>query len=458
MHRTFGRFAPGSLIMAILALTCLAFAGEVVGASPSWAASGWFRVPHDEAIFGGGDAMMFGVESSSSGFVAVGYDGTLDAAAVWWSTDGTTWQRSPYDTSFAKAEMDDVAEGPQGTIAVGHADNGYDLDSAVWIGAGNTWSGVPEDPAVFGGSGDQYMKAIAAGGPGWVAVGSAEYGDAAVWTSVDGMNWMRVPHDEAVFGGAQSQVMAGVTAGGPGVVAVGSDRGLDAAAVWTSVDGVNWARVPHDEAVFGGPALQSMEAVTAGGPGLVAVGSDSSGADSDAAVWTSVNGLTWTRVPHDETVFGGSEDQVMKDVTAGGPGLIAVGFDQKGADQDAAVWTSVDGLTWERTPHNEAVFGGSGGEAMRAVAVDDSGLVVAVGLQSTANDTDAAVWVNNEWPPLPERVDPTRIPVPTDGPVLIDDPSWFALRYVAVGIVVLALVVGLLGWRVLAGRGSSRTR
>jgi hypothetical protein len=162
---------------------------------------------------------------------------------------------------------------------------------------------------------------VTTGGPGLVAVGGLDPG-AAVWTSVDGFTWSRVPHDESVFG---SGVMNSVTAGGPGLVAVGEDN--DDAAVWTSVDGFTWSRVPHDEVVFegvgnpeiwGGLSFLSMASVTSGGPGLVAVGGDIFG----AVVWTSVDGFTWSRVPHDEAVFGSG---VMSSVTAGGPGLVAVG-------------------------------------------------------------------------------------------------------------------------------------
>ena len=43
--------------------------------------------------------------------------------------------------------------------------------------------------------------------------------------------------------------------------------------------------------------------------------------DEHAAVWTSVDGITWSRVPHDEGVFGGDDgedDQRMNSVIAGG--------------------------------------------------------------------------------------------------------------------------------------------
>ena len=58
--------------------------------------------------------------------------------------------------------------------------------------------------------------------------------------------WSRVPHDDAVFRAETLQLVTGVTAGGPGVVAVGFGDGN--AVVWTSPDGLSWSRVPNDDA------------------------------------------------------------------------------------------------------------------------------------------------------------------------------------------------------------------
>ncbi len=79
-----------------------------------------------------------------------------------------------------------------------------------------------------------------------------------------------------------------------------------------------WSRVPHDETVFGGEYAQTMWSVTVGGPGLVAVGWDEL---RGAVVWTS-DGVTWSRVPHEAAVFGGG---LLLSVIVGGPGLVAVG-------------------------------------------------------------------------------------------------------------------------------------
>ena len=71
----------------------------------------------------------------------------------------------------------------------------------------------------------------------------------------------------------------------------------------------------------------------------MAVGFQVSGGGEDAAVWTSPDGINWTRVPHDENVFGGGK--VMVAVAAGGP-LVAVGYDLSGDDLDTIVWTTTE--------------------------------------------------------------------------------------------------------------------
>ena len=365
----------------------------------------WSRVPHDEAVFGGARGQwMRSVTVGGPGLVAVGSvgndgdDGDANAA-VWASVDGLTWSRVPLDEAAlggARGQwMNSVTVGGPGLVAVG-SDGRF---AAVWTSVdGVTWSRVPHDEAVFGGADNQGMNSVTVGGPGLVAVGWVENdgeingdGAAAVWTSVDGVTWLRVPHDEAALGGAGFQGMSSVTVGGPGLVAVGVGAGrmtVDEghvdwevkAAVWTSVDGVTWSRVPHDEAVFGGVGGQGMRSVTVGGPGLVAVGFDQPGDDvpsgraRDAAVWTSVDGATWSRVPHDVTLFGGTGNQRMYEVTAAGAGLVAVGADGGfyANRPDAVVWTSVDGITWSRVAHDEAVFGGT---EMRSVTVAGAGLV-----------------------------------------------------------------------------------
>ena len=365
-------------------------------------------VPEVQPDFRG--AGLSSVTAGGPGLVAVGSAGS--GPAVWTSVDGITWSRVPHDEEIfgTSGWITDVTAGGPGLVAVGADTSDEPWSVAVWTSAdGLTWSRVPHDEAVFGDAG---LSSVTVGGPGLVAVGKVNYGpdeltgdDAAVWTSVDGLTWSRVPHDEAVFGGTGNMNMLDVTAGGPGLVAVGRDGQnvwdyalWQVAAVWTSVDGLTWSRVPHDEAVFGDTygefpsadpdsdeawAGQAMLSVTAGGPGLVAVGWDTPSDESwRAAVWTSIDGLTWSRVPHAEEIFGTSGYWGVVGVTAGGPGLVAVGD---------AVWTSVDGLTWSRGPDVETGLGLGPWEEATGWGVTAGGPgLVAVG----KTGSDGAVWTS----------------------------------------------------------------
>ena len=318
--------------------------------------------------------------------------------------------------------MFSVTVGGPGLVAVGMDRSvGEEWDAAVWTSPdGITWERVAHDEAVFGGARRQVMNSVTVGGPGLVAVGSeVSIGadgdwDAVVWTSPDGVTWDRVPDDEAVFSGDGYQTMFSVTAAGPGLVAVGADArvGDRNTAVWASVDGTVWSRVvPYGEADFGvvivgGEMVVGETNVTVGGPGLVAVGSAGTLEERDpqgnqtvtfsgvAAVWTSVDGITWSRVPHE----GGMAFQAMKSVTVAGVELIAVGLAGSHSGWDAAVWTSPDGIAWSRIPHDESVFGGAGSPRMSSVTVGGPGLV-AVGWDASGdggsdNDFgDAAVWI-----------------------------------------------------------------
>jgi DNA-directed RNA polymerase specialized sigma24 family protein len=78
-----------------------------------------------------------------------------------------------------------------------------------------------------------------------------------------------------------------------------------------------WSRVLNEHDVFGSEGNQGIAAITEGGPGFVAVGSDDSLGSERAAAWTSVDGSTWSRVPDDGTDFGTSDNETLRDVTVG---------------------------------------------------------------------------------------------------------------------------------------------
>lgn len=273
------------------------------------------------------------------------------------------------------------------------------------------WQRVGDQPDFHAPHG--VMEAVVAAGPRLVAVGDGcATGDAichaAVWTSIDGSTWTRVPDgpvfDVGAYTATRRGEMTDVIVGGPGVIAVGRSHGPTdrRAVVWTSTDGLSWTRVPYGD-VF---ARGTIEAVTAGGPGYVAVGGEVIGTHGRAAVWTSSDGSSWSLVP-DGPVFDvggpgtfndGRNHGAMVDVVAAGPGLVAVGSacaEQGGACR-AAVWTSADGKGWSRVP-DAPVFDGNMYALTRwaggLVAVGDNGKGT---LPRAWTSTDGLQWTASE--------------------------------------------------------------
>jgi hypothetical protein len=361
-------FGRGSSRMAIQDVIAggpgLVAVGHAGGRAMVWTSrdgSPWSRLPWNQTVFGG--ARMNSVTTGGPGLVAVG-DGErrdncctygIASAIVWTSPDGIIWSRVPYnETVFDGASMNSVTTGGPGLVAVGNEawEDDEQSDVVVWTSTdGITWSRVPHDNAAFD---DASMVSVVAGAFGLVAVGTGwddaavgadwDDGRAAVWTSPDGITWSRIRSDETVFG--ENTEMNSVTMGGPGLVAVGTDwSDGGSAAVWTSPDAITWSRVPHDDAVFASPDQYEMDDVIAGGSGLIAVGSESQGEEceqctfwdgtSAAAVWTSPDAITWSRMPNAELIFGGAR---MRSVAVGGPGLVAVGESKYGYASDAVVW------------------------------------------------------------------------------------------------------------------------
>jgi hypothetical protein len=203
------------------------------------------------------------------------------------------------------------------------------------------------------------------------------------------ITWRRIEDTDATR--FQDSPIEAITAGGPGFIAVGTEQAATPdggfavdAAVWVSSDGETWQRLESD--VFGagtadpGDAIgqmgtQWMSDVAAIGDRIVAVGYE----DYAAAVWTSVDGYTWERVVDDD-LPPGTTDSYMDAVATYEGGFIAVGRHRG----DAAVWLSPDGLDWTQVVDDDLRGDSDGQASLEDVAAFDGGFV-AVGDKGWAN-------------------------------------------------------------------------
>jgi hypothetical protein len=224
---------------------------------------------------------------------------------------------------------------------------------------------------------------------GWVAIGASD-GDGALWTSKTGKrSWVLQQPEE--FDGQRIQDIRSVTRNGNILVAGGTDEagGDFDGALWRS-KGVTWRRV-HAGEVLGGPGDQVVITVEPHDDGFVAVGFDEKNGDSDAAVWLSRGGGSWERVPSNGDLAGHG-DQVMMGVTSTSMGLVAVGqVTHTDGEIDGAIWTSTNGNQWDLQTSRE--YASPGGEQQIKWVVAKNGFLVAGGwVEQPGGDLDAAVW------------------------------------------------------------------
>jgi hypothetical protein len=153
--------------------------------------------------------------------------------------------------------------------------------------------------------------------------------------------------------------------------------------------GIEWEIA--NSASAGDANATAARAVTAGGPGFVAVGRSclpgAPGRDfqCNGGVQVSSDGLTWEAVPPQAALEVGSyfptsgPGAEMIGVAARPDAIVAIGYAFEGGTPSAkngvlrpAIWLSRDGRTWERVPHS-TVFDGA---RFRAIAATEDGFIV----------------------------------------------------------------------------------
>jgi hypothetical protein len=165
-------------------------------------------------------------------------------------------------------------------------------------------------------------------------------------------------------------VMAGPDGG---LVAFGLDRTTADVVVWDSDDGVHWRESSQPSGVLGGSGDVPTTGVL-GGPGIMVVGWATSTEGRQRAIWSSVDGRTWSRTAD---LGVASEDLTL----AAGPAGMMVWT------PSGRAWVSEDGNAWRSTD--------IGREGISDVAVDDEGFVVVGRSGSVAflvTSRDGKVW------------------------------------------------------------------
>lgn len=341
----------------------------------------------DLPVYGPDFKTLVGYSVAGQGFEPLGVTGTTPPTAPSSiapslspnpnAAAGFSWRAIAISTS-STLEIDTVAGLPDGYIAAAQI-SGEPGALTLWrTSDGISWQELPASPAFSeepAGWYDSIASVIEPSSGHLVAVGSANNGDASAfnavaWTSSDnGLTWQRA----SVAGGADA-AMRDVAATSNGFVAVGVDGhpsggtqmiGIRGAAVWTSPDGMHWARTSTQPSFAGG----QMDHVTAAGSVVVATGLDvPTGSGSVAPpLWRSTDGLTWARAtPVSPTPLSLGADAAIWTGTS----FVVSGTQILGDGR--YIWTSTDGLSW-----SIADVQGARAPSLAGLAISGSTIVLA---------------------------------------------------------------------------------
>jgi hypothetical protein len=332
----------------------------------------------------GGQADLLDVASTRHGLVAVGFLDKDISADAWLSADGRTWARILDFPAGEGSQAVAVTDGPHGIVAVGRAGT----HAASWRSDdGQTWEPAADGPALHAATQIQ-MTAVTGTADGYAAVGYlgslAGPIEARFWWSPDGRDWTLVGTDADVEASRAVAIVAAPDGGLVAVGATGDAKNADGSAAWTSPDGQSWTRVSSD-------ALRDgvVRGITAApGVGFLAVGSDAS--STRAMVWRSPDGRTWEVAPDAASLDNFGLKIEMDDVAWDGTRFLAGGHRLFGTQfPTGLLWVSSDGLSWERANESAALSQGR----ISGVTAGGPGLV-AVGTYGSPDFAIPTVWLS----------------------------------------------------------------
>ena len=283
-----------------------------------------------------------------------------------------------------------------GPTPTGVASPGSELWTAADVEESTAVTDAPPSPPVFcspcHGTSITLLFGVAPTPHGWLAVGLEEPpAEAAIWSSPDARTWRRIEG----FPAANGSVALAVASIGQRVVVAGRDNA--GAISWASTDGVQWSVAPPAGALEGPAGATRMTSVVAWKNRFVAAGySDDPAHNTEtAAVWSSTDGLTWQRVGIGNPAFQAAH---VLGLAASAAGLVAIGTTGSETRGTGVAWSSPDGTAWTRSASAALANG-----IPRAVTPFGSGFA-AVGLR--AQDDGALSWTSgagSAWDAAPDQ-------------------------------------------------------
>jgi hypothetical protein len=280
---------------------------------------------------------------------------TRQAAAIWVSSLGRGWELLPHREEFEGARMTSVGSDGRRHVVVGQLLDTAEPRPAIWIATDNVTDWQLVEPE----AGALVPDLLAGYADGFIGVRSTDDGPQFLRSEDGGFTWRATTQPGEMGPGEvlamrwhhQAYVAVGVTYD----YTESGDLESITATTWHSADGRSWERGRQVDGADGAwmSAVAVDEFADDDGATWVAVGldqtTDAEPAD-EMAVWTSTDGISWDRVPSHaiERVTDGAAHEVVWTRTGT---WLAAGTVDGTSGSAAAFWTSVDdGQSWQAVP------------------------------------------------------------------------------------------------------------
>jgi len=249
-----------------------------------------------------------------------------------------------------------LVEGPAGLVGIGGPIQAEDLEEGAppltlrsyRSSDGRTW----ESGDVVGSIATPLLG-LTARDNGYAASGVWD-GVPAVLLSHDGLSWRRI---ELTADAADVDIeSAGIAGWGDTVIATGFSA-TDSPIIWIIEEGS--PTVLADTSAF--PASTRLTQVVAGPARLVAASGETTSTAAAPPIWVSLDGRSW-----DAVLARFEGDTYVTGLIGSADGYVAV-VAETGSDEQFTLWTTTDGIDWTRRADQDSVFGhltGKGGDLL----------------------------------------------------------------------------------------------
>lgn len=285
---------------------------------------------------------------------------------IWSSENGVDWNIEVEESAFSKRANHKIVMFEQKLWLIGGGVSGVDpYKNDIWSSNdGVTWIEELEEAPFSGG---KSLKLINFGNRLWIIGGTSFSKD--IWSSTDGIAWVkeldsapfpqRSEHEVVVFLGK--------------IWLIGGDSWIPNESykndVWSSVDGINWTRETTEPDL---PRVSRHQSV---------VHEDRIYVTQDSYVWSSEDGLSW-RIETKDLGLGSREASQL--VTFSGKLWLYGGI----GNIFNSIWSSKDGSTWETISDSESLFSRAGHQML----VHDDKLWLLGGGDDVWFSTDGISW------------------------------------------------------------------